>query len=67
MWTRNEIKMMFANTVVLRKINALLRTSREFMQLLTPYLYRRAIHVNTISGRPYLLDAVDTGNHPVVK
>jgi ankyrin repeat protein len=65
--TPNELMLMFADNLEIRDINALVNTSRVINLVLTRYMYRRAVHQLSRSGRPFFLTAVDQENLTAVK
>jgi ankyrin repeat protein len=58
---------MFADTLELRDINALVCTSRVLNQLLTPFMYSRAKHERSRCGMLYSFRVVSEGNLTAVK
>jgi ankyrin repeat protein len=58
---------MFADCLALDDINTLVRTTWALNRLLTPYMYRRSKDLESWSGRPYFLQAVNAGNLTAVR
>jgi hypothetical protein len=52
---------MIADNLGVHDLNALVRTCRATCELLSLYMYRRAVHLSSRSGGPYFLRAVNNG------
>ena len=63
----NEVKLMIADKLPISDINAIARTSTEANDLLTVYMYRRAVVERSRSGAPFFYPAVALGCLPAAR